>query len=148
MCGVVYDPMRDDLFTASKGHGAYLNRKRIRVSKVAHLADGFLGTGFSYKKSKRYESIVRFKRFLLRSMAVRRAGSAALDLAYVACGRFDGFWEMDLNPWDSASGTLLVREAGGKVTKFDGSVYTPYDKAILATNSLIHKQMSKVLKLS
>lgn len=145
LAGVVYDPMRNELFHASRGGGAYLNKKTIRVSKVKKLADGFLATGFSYKKSKRFESLVSFKRFLMRTMAVRRAGSAALDLAYVACGRFDGFWEMDLNPWDSAAGTLLVTEAGGKVTRFDGTKYTPYDKDILATNFLIHNQMSKVL---
>lgn len=145
IAGVVYDPMRDELFWASKGAGAYLNKRRICVSKVRNLADGFLATGFSYKKSKRFESLVSFKRFLMRCMAVRRAGSAALDLSYVACGRFDGFWEMDLNPWDSAAGVILVKEAGGRVTKFDGTKYSHYDKVILATNSLIHNQMVKVL---
>ena len=143
--GVVYDPMRDELFWASKGKGAFLNKKRIFVSRVRKLADGFLATGFSYKKSKRFESLEGFKRFLMRSMAVRRAGSAALDLSYVACGRFDGFWEIDLNPWDSAAGVVLVNEAMGKVTKFDGSAYSHYDKEILATNRLLHNQMIKVL---
>jgi len=148
LIGVIYDPMREELFWASRGKGAFLNGKRISVSKVRELADGFLATGFSYNKSKRNESLISFKRFLMRSMAVRRAGSAALDLAYVACGRFDGFWEMDLNPWDCAAGVILVEEAGGKVTKYNGYKYSHYDKEILATNQFIHKQMSKVLGMS
>jgi len=144
--GVVYEPMRDELFLAEEGRGAYLNNKRIRVSKVRGLERSFLATGFSYRRDKCHESVKDFRNFLMRSMAIRRAGSAAIDLAYVACGRFDGFWEMDLKPWDSAAGALIVREAGGLVTRFDGSAYTHYDKEILATNSLIHNAMIKVLK--
>jgi myo-inositol-1(or 4)-monophosphatase len=90
-------------------------------------------------------NVALFKRILTRCIAIRRAGSAALDLCYVACGRFDGFWEMDLHPWDSAAGMLIVAEAGGSVTRFDGSGYTPHDKDILATNGSIHKEMSRAL---
>lgn len=143
--GCVYDPMRNELFFAEAGKGAYLNRKRIRVSSVRYLIDGFLATGFSYGVKKKDRNIRYFRKLLTRSLAIRRAGSAALDLCYVACGRFDGFWEMDLHPWDSAAGMLIVQESGGRVTKFDGTKYSPYDKNILATNSRIHNQISRVL---
>lgn len=144
--GIVYDPMREELFRASAGKGAFLNKKRILVSRTRKLRDGFLATGFSYGIKRREKNLNHFKKFLLSSLAVRRAGSAALDLSYVACGRFDGFWEMDLKPWDSAAGMIIVEEANGVVTKFDGSEYTPYDKDILATNGVIHKDMVKILK--
>ena len=143
--GVVYDPLRGEMFIAEEGRGARLNGKKIHVSKVKKLIDGFLATGFSYGIKKKDRNIAYFKKLLTRSQAIRRAGSAALDLCYVACGRFDGFWEMDLHPWDSAAGMLIVKEAGGKVTKFDSSPYSPYDKNILATNSLIHNHISKFL---
>ena len=146
--GIVYDPMRDELFVAEKGSGAYLNKKKITVSRTATLRESFLATGFGYGiKEDKDDNIRNFKNFLMRSMAVRRAGSAALDLCYVACGRFDGFWELDLHPWDNAAGSLIVREARGCVTRFDGSNYTHYDKEILATNTLIHHHMVKVLRL-
>ena len=144
--GVVYDPMRDELFLAEKGRGAYLNNKRIGVSRTSKLKEGFLATGFAYGIKEAADDNVRnFKNFLMRAMAIRRAGSAALDLCYVACGRFDGFWELGLYPWDSAAASLIVREAKGLVTKFDGSRFTPYDKEVLATNGRIHKQMVKLL---
>lgn len=143
--GVVYDPMRDELFVAERGKGAYLNNKRIRVSKTAKLIDSFLATGFSYGLKRKDRNIANFRNLLTRTLGIRRAGSAALDLCYVACGRFDGFWEMDLHPWDSAAGMLIVNEAGGRVTRFNNSPYTPYEKDILATNRLIHSQIASFL---
>ena len=143
--GVVYDPMRDEIFYAEKGRGARLNGKKIRVSKMGRLVGSFLATGFSYGLKNREGNVGNFIKFLKHTMAIRRAGSAALDLCYVACGRFDGFWELDLYPWDSAAGMLITREAGGVVTKFDGSPYSPYDRNILATNGGIHKEMVNVL---
>ncbi len=144
--GVVYDPMREELFCAERGRGAYLNKKRIGVSRNRKLEESFLATGFSYGQNRKYKNIGNFKRLLMKTMAIRRAGSAALDLSYVACGRFDGFWEMDLKPWDSAAGYIIVKEAKGKITKFDGSKYSIYAEDILATNNLIHNQMVPYLK--
>jgi len=143
--GVVYDPVRNELFYAERDGGAFLNKRRIFVSKTKRLSQSFLATGFSYGNKEKGKNVRHFRKFLMQSLAIRRAGSAALDLCYVACGRFDGFWEMNLYPWDSAAGIVIVREAGGLVTKFDGSAFTPYDRNVLATNTLIHSQMSKVL---
>ncbi|MFA6609933.1 MAG: inositol monophosphatase family protein [Candidatus Omnitrophota bacterium] len=144
--GVVYDPMRDELFTAEEDRGAFLNKKKLHVSGTKKLSDGFLATGFAYGvQDARNTNIRNFKNFLMRAMAIRRAGAAALDMCYVACGRFDGFWEMDLKPWDSAAAYLIVKEAGGRITKFDGSKFTPYDNEVLATNGLIHRDMVRVL---
>ncbi|MBP7056320.1 MAG: inositol monophosphatase [Candidatus Omnitrophica bacterium] len=143
--GVVFDPLRDELFTAEKGKGAYLNNNRIKVSGVGKLDKSFVATGFSYGNKRKDRNVKYFKRLLMKTMAIRRAGSAAIDLCYVACGRFDGYWELDLHPWDSAAGSLIVKEAGGKVTKFDGTTHSDYEKQILATNSLIHKDMVKAL---
>ena len=140
--GVVYDPMRRELFVAERGKGATLNGKRIAVSKVNRLGGAFLATGFSYGITRKDRNIAHFKKLLVKTLAIRRAGSAALDLCYVACGRFDGYWEMSLHPWDIAAGTLIVKEAKGIVTKFDGKPCTNYDRSILATNSLIHKEMT------
>lgn len=146
--GVVYDPIREELFYAEYGNGAYLNNKRIHVSTVKKLHESFLATGFSYGVVRKDRNISNFRRFLTRTMAIRRAGSAALDLCYVACGRFDGFWEMDLHPWDSAAGILIVRESGGTVTRFNGSFYSPFDKDLLASNGMIHRDMVKILSSS
>jgi myo-inositol-1(or 4)-monophosphatase len=119
--GVIFDPVRNDLFTASRGSGAFLNERRIRVSKVIHLKDGLIGTGFPYRELKHFDKyLATFKEVTQKCAAVRRPGSAALDLAYVACGRFDGFWEMGLSPWDMAAGGLMIVEAGGLITNFDG----------------------------
>jgi myo-inositol-1(or 4)-monophosphatase len=145
LLGAVYDPMRDEMFFAERGKGAYLNGRKISVSNKAKLADGFLATGFSYGMKRKDLNIRHFVKLLMRSLAIRRAGSAALDLCYVACGRFDGFWEMDLHPWDSAAGTVIVNEAGGRVTRFDNTPYTPYEKDILATNGRIHGGISRIL---
>ena len=147
VAGVVYDPNHDELFTAEKGKGASLNRKRIRVSTAARLIDSLLVTGFPYSLRADPDEIIRhFNNFLLEAQALRRLGSAALDLAYVAAGRFDGFWESNLNPWDMAAGGLLVQEAGGKFTDFEGNPSTVYKKQLLTSNGLIHGQMIEVLK--
>jgi myo-inositol-1(or 4)-monophosphatase len=145
--GVVYDPSLDELFTVEKGKGAWLNKKRIGVSKSVKLIESLVVTGFSYTVNKNPEpDITHFKNFVIEAQAVRRLGSAALDLSYVACGRFDGFWEGSLNPWDMAAGVLLVTEAGGKWTDYSGAPSNVYNKQMLATNGLIHEQMMTVLK--
>jgi len=143
--GVVYDPMRDEIFIAEKGRGATINGKKIEVSRTAKLSGSFLATGFSYGITRKDRNIKYFRDLLVKTQAIRRAGSAALDLCYVACGRFDGFWEMNLHPWDVAAASLIVREAKGVVTRFDGKSYSHYDKNILATNGYIHNQMIKSL---
>ena len=144
--GVVYDPMRDELFTAVKGKGAFLNKKRINVSKVKDMGKAFLATGFAYNfKTTKQNNMNNFSNFMMASMAVRRAGAATLDLCYAACGRFDGFWELDLCPWDTAAAELIVREAGGKVSKTDGSKFSNYGKSIVVSNGLLHKKMLKIL---
>ncbi|NQT95793.1 MAG: inositol monophosphatase [Candidatus Omnitrophica bacterium] len=147
LVGVVYDPTRDELFSAARGCGAYLNKKRIRVSRVRKLNHALLVTGFPYRFGKDMNrSIENFRRFMLKAQAVRRAGSAALDLCYVAMGRFDGFWEAGLHPWDTAAGAIIVEEAGGRMTTFDGESFSPFRKEMIGTNSHIHNQMIKVLK--
>jgi len=144
--GVVYDPTRDELFSATKGKGSRLNRKPMVASKVRDLKRALLVTGFPYRLGKDMKrNIDYFKRFMLSSQAVRRVGSAALDLCYVACGRFDAFWEKDLHPWDTAAGAIIVKEASGKITTFEGLEFTPFKKEVIASNSLIHSQMLKVL---
>lgn len=144
--GVVYDPVREELFSAERGKGARLNGKEIWVSGIRKLKQALVATGFAYDFGKgKNNNIANFIRFLKKSQAVRRAGSAALDLCYVACGRFDGFWEFYLNPWDTAAGLLVLEESGGLATKTDGSEYTVYNKQILASNSFIHKEMVRVL---
>jgi myo-inositol-1(or 4)-monophosphatase len=118
---VVYDPVRNELFTASKGRGAFLNDRRIRVSKCARLQDALVGTGFPFKELTRVDLYLRqLKRLMSDASGVRRAGAAALDLAYVACGRLDAFWELGLSPWDMAAGALLIQEAGGLVGDLKG----------------------------
>ena len=145
--GVVYDPNFDELFTAEKGKGAFLNNRKIRVSRTSKLIESLLVTGFPYDVRKNVDSLVRhFNNFLMEAQAVRRFGSAALDLCYVASGRFDGFWEVALNPWDMAAGVLIVEEAGGKFTDLRGFPTTVYNKQLLASNGFIHDQMVEVLK--
>ncbi len=146
LLGIVYDPVRGELFCAERGKGAFLNGKRIKVSSQKDLKKSLLMTGFSYKLGKTMESNLRhFRNFLVSSQAVRRAGAASLDMCYVACGRLDGFWELELNPWDTAAAWLIVKEAGGEVTTFSGKPYNHYLKEILATNRKIHRQMSVIL---
>jgi myo-inositol-1(or 4)-monophosphatase len=139
--GVIYQPITKELFTTSRGEGAYLNEKPIRVSGINSLATSLLATGFPSVKRARNPNIHYYWNFTLRSHGVRRDGSAALDLAAVACGRFDGFWEFGLHAWDTAAGVLLVREAGGLVTNFSGHAYRPGDYETLASNGHIHAEM-------
>jgi myo-inositol-1(or 4)-monophosphatase len=141
VAGVIYDPLRDELFTAELGQGALLNGKPARVSRNAELAEALLGTGFPSRKRHASPNIHFYQEFTLRSHGVRRAGSAALDLAYVACGRMDAFWEFNLNPWDTAAGILLVEEAGGRVTDFEGRPFQLKSDEILASNGLIHQEL-------
>ena len=142
--GVIYQPITRELFTSAKGEGAYLNRKRIQVSKIDRLATSLLVTGFPSVKRMQNTNIHYYWDFTLRSHGVRRDGSAAMDLASVACGRFEGFWEFGLHPWDTAAGTLLVREAGGMVTNFSGEPYCPGDRESVATNGHIHEEMLRL----
>lgn len=141
IAGVVYDPLRDELFAAEKGKGAWLNGKQIRVSKTKTLQESLTATGFPSHKRHLNPNAYFYYQITLRSHGVRRAGSAALDLAYVACGRLDGFWEFNLNPWDTSSGVLLVTEAGGTVSHFDGGEFTLDSREVLATNGLIKDEM-------
>ncbi|HEY1254535.1 MAG TPA: inositol monophosphatase family protein [Terracidiphilus sp.] len=137
VAAVIYDPLRDELFTAERGGGARLNGRPLRVSRTPVLAESLLATGFPSHKQHRNPNIHFYHEFTLRSHGVRRAGSAALDLAYVAAGRLDGFWEFNLNPWDTAAGILLVEEAGGRVTDFSGKPVRLDSREILASNGLI-----------
>ncbi len=141
--GVLYDPTRDEMFAAERGLGARLNGEPMRVSGISRLAESLLGTGFpSYKRHKN-PNIYFYHQLTLRSHGVRRAGSAALDLANVACGRYDGYWEFNLNPWDTAAGVLLVQEAGGTVSRFDGTPFRLDSREVLASNGLIHQEFIK-----
>jgi myo-inositol-1(or 4)-monophosphatase len=141
VAGVMYDPLRDEMFSAEKGRGAWLNGRQIHVSKIATLAESLTATGFPSQKRHRSPNIHFYQEITLRSHGVRRAGSAGLDLAYVACGRLDGFWEFNLNPWDTSAGVLLVEEAGGTVTHFDGGKFTLDSREVLASNGLIGGEM-------
>lgn len=143
--GVVYDPMRDEMFAAERGQGATLNDRRIRVSNIEDLNQAMLCTGFPYDVRTRPDFARGFTNFTMHAQAVRRDGSAALDLAYVACGRFDGFWEDGLNPWDIAAGVLLIEEAGGLVTDFQSGPLNIYTPKVVASNGLIHQSMLRVL---
>jgi myo-inositol-1(or 4)-monophosphatase len=142
VAGVIYDPMRDELFVTERGKGAYLNGKRIHVSKTRDLAESLLATGFPSRSRHRNPNIHFYHQVTLRSHGVRRAGSAALDLAYTACGRFDGYWEFNLNPWDTSAGALLVLEAGGTMTTFEGGAFRLNSAEILATNGLIEDELT------
>jgi myo-inositol-1(or 4)-monophosphatase len=144
--GVTFDPTRGELFAAEKGQGATLNGKPIRVSAEENLGDSLICTGFPYDFKRKEDFARHLTQFLLTSRGVRRDGSAAIDLAYVACGRFDGFWEEGLNPWDLAAGKLLIEEAGGWVTNYDGSAFSIYNPPICASNGRIHAQMIEVLQ--
>jgi myo-inositol-1(or 4)-monophosphatase len=144
--GAVYDPMRDELFTAERGRGAFLNGQRLRVSGTDALIDALLVTGFPYSvQQKLEEHVALFARFLGVSRSVRRLGSAALDVCYVAAGRLDGFWEEGLNAWDIAAGVLIVQEAGGRVTDLDGGPFVLRSGRILATNGGVHEAMREVI---
>lgn len=146
--GVVYDPTRKELFSAIEGQGAFLIGKRIGVSKTKKLTSSLLVTGFPYDvRQSENNNLNHFAKFSVRAQAVRRLGSAALDLCYTACGRFDGYWELKLSPWDQAAGYLILKEAGGKITDFKGKKFDIYGDEVLGTNRLIHKQMMRVLNI-
>jgi len=141
VAGVVYDPTRDELFVTEKGKGAYLNGRKMHTSRTDNLAESLLATGFPSRARHENPNIHFYHEITLRSHGVRRAGSAALDLAYTACGRMDGYWEFNLNPWDTAAGALLVFEAGGTVTGFDGSPFKLDSREVLATNGRIDREV-------
>jgi myo-inositol-1(or 4)-monophosphatase len=145
--GVVYDPLRDETFAASAGSGTTRNSQPVHVSSVERLADGFLATGFPYNRRTAADNNTRrLDHFLRRCYGVRRAGAAVLDLSYVACGRLDGFWEIGLHPWDVAAASLIVQEAGGRVTDFDGGPNYLSGEFFLASNGLIHDEMLRVIR--
>lgn len=139
--GVIYDPLREEVFATERGAGAYLNHRRIRVSKTARLEDALVATGFPSRKRHVNVNVHFYYQLAMFTHGVRRAGSAALDLAYVACGRLDGFWEFGLNPWDQAAGILLTREAGGSVSDMRGEPAQLRGPHLLADNGLIHQEM-------
>ncbi len=140
--GVVFNPFMNELFFAERGKGAFLNNKPIKVSSKQDLESACLVTGFPYRWAKvDTDPIPVFEKFIRKGLPVRRLGSAAIDLCWVACGRFDAFWEYNLNPWDIAAGYLIVEEAGGRISNFKGAAYSVYDKETLATNNFLHEQM-------
>ena len=142
VAGVIYDPLRDECFRSERGGGAWLNGRRVGVSKTATMQESLTATGFPSQKRHENPNVHFYQEVTLRSHGVRRAGSAALDMAYVACGRLDGFWEFKLNPWDTSAGYLLVEEAGGTVTHFDGGKFTLDSREVMATNGLILAEMT------
>ena len=139
IAGVVYDPTRNEMFAAEQGSGAYLNQQRIHVSNTEKLAEALIATGFPSQKRHKNPNIYFYHQITLRTHGVRRAGSAALDLCYVASGRLEGFWEFNLNPWDTAAGVLIVEEAGGKVTDFHGGPFHIDSRETVASNGLVHE---------
>jgi myo-inositol-1(or 4)-monophosphatase len=141
IAAVVYDPTRDEMFVAEKGAGARLNDQSIHVSTTAELGQCLIATGFPSQKRHKNPNIYFYHQLTLRTHGVRRAGSAALDLCNVASGRFEGFWEFNLNPWDTAAGVLIVEEAGGKVSDFSGGEFQIASRETLATNGLIHQAL-------
>ena len=146
VAGIVYDPMRDELFSAEIGDGASLNGKPIHVSPIAHLAESLIATGFPSRKRHGSPNIHFYHEFTLRSHGVRRAGSAALDLAYIAAGRYQAFWEFNLNPWDTSAGSLLVTEAGGRISDFSGGPFQLNSQEVLASNGHIHEELVTLFK--
>ncbi len=141
IAGVIYDPIHDEMFTAEKGGGAYLNNRRIHVSKVGRVEDALVATGFPSRKRHENVNVHFYYQLAMMSHGVRRAGAAALDLAYVACGRLDAFWEFGLNPWDMAAGVLLVREAGGTASDMYGGPFSLRGAQMLTDNGTLHEPM-------
>ena len=141
VAAVILDPTREEMFTAEQGGGAFLNGKPIHVSSVGNLAECLVATGFPSHKRHKNPNIFFYHQITLKTHGVRRAGSAALDLCDVACGRFDGFWEFNLNPWDTAAGVLIVQEAGGQVTRFDGQPFRIDSRETLASNGRVHEAL-------
>ena len=144
--GVVHNPFLNETFTASEGQGAFLDGTPMRTSRTASLNESLLATGFPYDVHERHKEVLRlFEAMLVRAQGVRRPGAATLDLCYVASGRFDGFWEEGLKPWDTAAGAVIVQEAGGRVSRFSGKPYSPYESTILAANPAIYEDMRRIL---
>lgn len=146
LVGVVYDALRGECFTAIQGQGAFLNGHRLRVSSTRSLAESLVCTGFAYAVRETHYNLDNFKRFVLKTQGVRRDGSAALNLAYVAAGRFDGFWERGIQAWDMAAGVLMIQEAGGKVTDITGRPFGLLGENALASNGRIHGELFRILK--
>jgi myo-inositol-1(or 4)-monophosphatase len=145
--GVIFDPVRNELFTASKGAGAFLNDRRIRVSKTLNIKDALLGTGFPYREFAHFDRYLAiFKDMTQKSAGIRRPGAAALDLAYVACGRFDGFWERGLSPWDVAAGGLMVQEAGGLISDFSGEGNWLHDGSVISGTPKVFAPMLAIIQ--
>ncbi len=143
--GVIYDPVHQEIFWAKRGQGAYLNKKKIRTTQIRSLPDALMTTGIPFRARDRFDEYMEsFRQISLGTVGMRRGGSAALDLAYVACGRFDGFWELDLSPWDIAAGSLILEEAGGTITDMWGREDYFKNGDILATNGLIHKELCQI----
>jgi len=145
VCGIVHNPMSGETFRGETGEGAWLDGRGIRVSTIADVGRSLLATGFSYDIRETRANIAEHDRVILRAQGVRRCGSAALDLCGVACGRFDGFWELRLSPWDTAAGAVIVAAAGGKITDFEGRPVDIYHPEVVATNGLIHPALLEVL---
>lgn len=144
--GAVYEPNRDEMFLAEKSGGARLNGQKIKVSSAEELEKAMLATGFAYNiRETANNNLDHFKDFIMKAQAIRRDGVAAVDLCYLAAGRYDGFWELNLFPWDVAAGLLMIQEAGGKVTNFSGKPFDIYSKEILASNGALHEAMLEVL---
>lgn len=146
VAGVIYEPLRNELFHAERGKGAWLNERRIFTSKSTQLQEALLATGFPSRKRHESPNIHFYHELTLRTHGLRRAGAAAIDLAYTSCGRLDGYWEFNLNPWDTAAGSLLVEEAGGDVTRFDGSGFQLNSQEVLATNGKIGGELREVFR--
>ena len=147
--GVIYDPLREDMFVAVRGMGTYLNGKKLNVSPTATLSHSLLATGFPYDIRRSKENNLNyFNLMAVEAQAIRRAGAAALDIAYLAAGRFDGFWELKLMPWDMAAGCLMVEESGGVISNMSGGSWDIYSPNVLISNGLIHEQMISVFKTS
>ncbi len=147
VAGAVYDPNFDEVFSAEKGSGSFINGRRLKVTSTDKLERSMLATGFPYDvKDNPFNCVEHFEAFLIKSQAVRRMGSAAIDICYVAAGRLDGFWEVNLHPWDTAAAVLITTEAGGKVTGFHGEKYSIYQKDIVLSNERIHAEMLEVIK--
>jgi myo-inositol-1(or 4)-monophosphatase len=147
IAGAVYDPNFDELFSAEKGAGAYMNGRKLQVTSTDKLEKSMLATGFPYDvRNNPFNCVQHFEEFLVKAQAVRRLGSAALDICYVAAGRLDGFWEVNLHPWDTAAAVLITTEAGGKVSGFKGEKYSIYQRDIVLSNGTIHDEMLDLIK--
>ncbi|MEW6665775.1 MAG: inositol monophosphatase family protein [Thermodesulfobacteriota bacterium] len=144
--GVVLNPVLDECFEAREGGGAFLNGRAVAVSRTAELQASLLATGFPYDVHRKHRRVLtHLRRMLTRAQGIRRPGSAAIDLCYVAAGRLDGFWEEGLKPWDTAAGMVIVQEAGGRISTYDGKPYSPYEKNLVASNPFIHEAMIALL---